>query len=216
MSYDGQRFGPVIGIVEDFHYSSMHNPVEPLILVHTSRVINKISIKLSSEDMVGSIASIQQIWKNHAPKSPINYSFLDENYESLYDNESKMSTLFSWSSVLAILIACLGLYGLALFSSERRTKEIGVRKILGASVNQIIGLLAREYILIIGLAMLISIPLSFIIADQWLENFAFRIQITWWIFLLAGFLSLAVAFITVSFQSLKAAFTKPVDSLNRE
>lgn len=216
LSYDGENFGPVVGVIKDFHYASMHNLIEPLIFVHTKKPMSNISIKMASTDVVSSIGSMENLWKEHAPKSPINYSFLDEDYEALYMSEIKMSTLFSWATALAILIACLGLYGLALFNAERRVKEIGVRKILGASVKHIVGLMAREYFVIIIAALAISIPFTWIVAKQWLMEYAFHTNISWWIFIVAGILALMVAAFTVSFHSIKVALAKPVNSLRQE
>ncbi len=216
LSYDGESYGPVVGVVKDFHYASMHNPIEPLIFVHSTRSMSKVSIKMTSTDVVSSLGLMENLWKEHAPKSPINYSFLDEQYEALYVNESKMSTLFSWATALAILIACLGLYGLALFNAERRVKEIGVRKILGASIKHIVALMTRDYLIIIIVALVISIPCTWLLAKQWLMEFAFHTNISWWIFMFAGFIALIVAALTVSFHSIKTAFTNPVDSLRQE
>ncbi len=216
ISYNGEDYGPVVGVVSDFHYASLHQPVEPLIMVHTQRPMSKITIKMSTSDVPGSIASLARLWKDHAPKSPLNYSFLDENYNALYQAEHKMSNLFLWAAILAILIACLGLYGLALFNAQRRVKEIGIRKILGASVNGLFGLMAKEYLQLILISMIIAAPLTWLIAKKWLMNFAFHTTISWTIFIMACLITLIVAGLTVSFHSFKVVFTKPVDNLREE
>ena len=216
LSYDGVRFGQVVGIMEDYHYESMHSEVDPLILVHSVRPRGNVSIKINTSEISKALESVQQTWMALSPKAPLNYSFLDDDFDSLYIKEGKMSSLFSWSTMLAIFVACLGLYGLAIFNAERRTKEIGVRKILGASVPNILSLMTKEYFFIIVLALILSIPITWHFTNKWLMEFAYSTSLSWWIFAIAGLITMLVSILTIGFQSIKVAYSGPVDNLRVE
>jgi putative ABC transport system permease protein len=162
------------------------------------------------------IADIQEIWKELAPAVPFEYSFLDDDFQKQYETETRLSLVFGLFSGLAILIACLGLFGLATFVTARRTKEIGIRKVLGASVAGITGLLVRDFLKLVFVAIVIASPVAWYFMDKWLADFAYRIELQWWMFGLAGLAAVAIAFLTVSFQSVRAALANPVRSLRSE
>jgi putative ABC transport system permease protein len=162
------------------------------------------------------VALLEQTWKRVAPNEPFRFTFLDADLQRQYEAEQRLGRIVTIASVLSILIACLGLFGLATLAVARRTKEIGVRKVLGASVLSIVNLLAQDFLKLVGVAILIASPLAWWAMRQWLQSFAYKIDVHWWVFALAGLLAVGVAFLTVSFQSVKAALTNPVKSLKTE
>lgn len=212
----GRPKGNVIGVVKDFHFRSMHNAVEPLVLMLGSWRLQHIAIRLKSNDLAKSIANIQGMWKDFKVNTPFEYTFLDEDYQKLYEGEQRMGQVFIVFSILAILIACLGLFGLASFLATQRIKEIGIRKILGASVQGIVGLLSKDFLKLVGIALLIASPIAWYLMNQWLQDFAYRIDLQWWHFGVAGLLAIIIAFVSVSFQSIKAAIANPVEALKYE
>ena len=173
-------------------------------------------VRLTGGQERSTIAQIEQIFKQFHPDNTFNYSFLDNNYQALYEAESKVATLSKYFSGLAILISCLGLLGLVLFTAERRQKEIGIRKVLGASITNIIVLLSKDFVKLIIVAFIIAIPIAYYYVQQWLSNFAYHVEIRWWIFGLAGSSIICIALFTISFQSIKAALVNPVKSLRNE
>ena len=178
--------------------------------------VSNIIVRLNPGNIADQIGSIRDLWQGMAPQSPIEYTFLDQDLQSLYEKESRMSRVFLLFATLSILSACLGLFGLAAFMAAQRTKEIGIRKVLGASVFSVVGLLSKEFIFLVGLALVIASPVAYYAMHKWLQNFAYRVEIHWWIFILAGVMALLVAFATVSFQSIRAALADPVKSLRNE
>jgi putative ABC transport system permease protein len=217
-------FGPnspnqlaVVGVVEDFHFASMRHSIEPLIIVNNPQFFkNNISIRLKADNLSASIISIENIWKKINPNHPFEYSFLDNEFEQLYKTEQSFSTLIAGFAMLAIFIACLGLFGLASFITEQRTKEIGIRKVLGASVTNIILLTTKQFIILVLLANILVWPAAYYIMSSWLEDFAYRIDIEVWMFITAGISAIIIAFLTVSYQAIKAARANPVSSLKYE
>lgn len=175
-----------------------------------------IIVKVKAVDASDLIASFRKQWDAFNPPAPFTYSFLDERFAFLYEAEQKTSQLFTVFAVISIVIACLGLFGLAAFTAEQRTKEIGVRKVLGASVFSIIGLLSKDFLKLVLIAILLATPIAWFAMNRWLEDFAYRINLDWWVFTLAGLLSVGIALVTVSFQSIKAALMNPVKSLKTE
>ena len=159
---------------------------------------------------------MEKAWKNLLPGQPLAYSFVDEEFEMIYRDDRKTATLIWIFAAIAVLISCLGLFGLAAFTAEQRTKEVGIRKVLGASISSIIGLLSRDFILLVVLAFLVACPLAWWGMNKWLQDFAYHVQLDWWIFVLAGLVALLVALVTVSFQARKAAVANPVHSLRSE
>jgi putative ABC transport system permease protein len=207
--------GTIIGVIKDFHQSSLHNQIEPLIF-HIPEEFHIICAKLNSKNISEILALIEKTWKKFVPNYPFSYEFLDKTIDNQYKAEQKISTIFKYFTVLAIFIACLGLFGLASFMTEQRTKEIGVRKVLGASISGILFLLTREFTKWVLFANLIACPIAYLTMNKWLQNFAYRVNIGIWIFIVSASLVLIVALITVSYQSIKAALANPVESLRYE
>jgi putative ABC transport system permease protein len=205
----------VIGVVADFNYDSMHREIDPLIL-HFGLSPSLVSIKVKGGDMKNTLQSITATWKTFAPNQPIRYTFMDESFASMYADVQRMGHIFTTFAILAIIIACLGLFALSAFMAEQRSKEIGIRKVLGASVSGITTLLSLDFVKLVALAILISSPIAWWGMNKWLQGFAYRAPLQWWIFVLAGFLAILIALITVSFQSIKAAIANPVKSLRME
>jgi ABC-type antimicrobial peptide transport system permease subunit len=206
----------VVGILEDFHFKSLHQKVEPIFFAYTPKS-TQFSMRLNSkENISATVEEIKraalEIFPEYDPK-PV---FVDDTLQKFYEQESRTAKLANTATGLAIFISCLGLFGLASFTAIQRTKEIGVRKVLGASVNNIVALLSREFLILVVIAFLIAVPLSWYAASAWLENFAYRMDVGVWIFLTAGLASVVVAFLTVGYQALKAAIVNPVDSLRYE
>jgi putative ABC transport system permease protein len=206
----------VIGVVKDFHFKSLHKKIQPLSLFLRPNYPRYISIKINSKDIQKTIAQIQATWNQFNPEYPFEYYFLDERFDSIYQSEEKMQSLFSYFSLLSIFISCLGLFGLAAFAAEQRTKEIGVRKVVGASISNIILLLSKEFTKWILIANIIAWPLAWIYVNSWLDDFAYRTDVGWWLFVLAGGSTLIIALLTVSSQAIKAAVTNPIESLRYE
>jgi putative ABC transport system permease protein len=210
----------VIGVIKDYHYESLHQEIRPLALLLTAGSFpneqNYISVRLNTENVFGTVRYIGDTWKTFAPGDPFEYSFLDQDYDNLYVNEKQIRSLFSVFSFLAIFISCLGLFGLASFMADLKTKEIGVRKVLGATVPNIVLHLTKGFTKGIVLANIIAWPLAYFAMNKWLQQFAYRIGIGFWIFVLSGILALGIAFLTVSYHTIKAATSNPVDSLRYE
>lgn len=209
------RQGTIIGVVKDFNYLSLHQGIAPLTLRQVPYG-QYFSLKLSSNDFFGTIDKIRQKWAVLAPHRPFLHSFLDESFNEQYLADVRFRKLFTIFSFLAIFIACLGLFGLVTYSALQRTKEIGIRKVLGAEVTNIIALISKDFIKLVGIALLIAVPFSWYAMNQWLNDFAYRIEIQWWVFVLAGILALLITFFTIGFQAVKAALVNPIKSLRTE
>ncbi|MEZ0540763.1 ABC transporter permease [Fibrella arboris] len=205
----------VIGVVKNFHFESLRANIGALSLV-LSPQSGSVSFRISQTNVPALLRQIEAKWKQFAPGQPFNYSFLQDSFDQMYRAEQRVGTVVLLFSVLAILIACLGLFGLAAFMAEQRTKEIGVRKVLGASVTSIVGLLSTDFLKLVVVAIVIASPLAWYAMTSWLSDFAYRIDIDWWVFALAGMLAIGIALFTVSFQSIKAALMNPVTSLRSE
>ncbi len=205
----------VLGVVKNFHFESLRRNIGALGLTLAANS-GAVSFRLTTADTPALLGQIEAQWKQIAPGQPFSYSFLEDDFDAMYRAEQRIGTLVLSFSVLAILIACLGLFGLAAYMAEQRTKEIGVRKVLGASVPGLVGLLSKDFLKLVFVALLIAIPLAWYAMHRWLQDFAYKIDIEWWVFALAGFLAVLIAFLTVSFQSVKAALMDPVKSLRSE
>ncbi|WP_020533194.1 ABC transporter permease [Flexithrix dorotheae] len=218
----GKRFdqwgksGMVIGVVKNFNYQSLHNKVEPLSLRFEPYSMRKFSIRVKSENIPATLSDLEKTWAALVPHRPFIYSFLDETFNKQYKADVRFGQLFSVFAGIAILIACLGLFGLTAYTTSQRTKEIGVRKVLGASVGSIVTLLSAGFIKLFIIALLISIPVSWYVMNRWLEGFAYQVGVGVEIYFVAGFMALVIALLTISWQSLKAAFANPVKSLRSE
>jgi putative ABC transport system permease protein len=204
----------VIGVVKDFNFQSLHNPVSPLLMVLDPDY--GLILKVKTADIKGLLASMKKQWDKFNTDEPFTYNFMDDLYNKTYSAEQKTGTILNIFAILTILVACLGLFGLATYTAEKRTKEIGIRKVLGASVPQVTRMLSKEFIKLVFIACIIAFPLSYWSMNKWLQSFAYRINISWWMFVLAGVSALLIALLTVSFQAIKAAVANPVDSLRSE
>lgn len=212
---NGREERQIIGVVKDFHYGSIHQKVEPLILRFRPAGIN-IMVKIKAGNEKTSLEQIEKLYKKFHPDDPFTYSFLDSDYQMLYQAERKVATLSKYFGGLAIIISCLGLFGLSIFTTEQRTKEIGIRKVLGSSEMGIVQMLTKDFTKTILLGILISVPVSYLVASSWLENFAYNIELDLWFFLLPGILVLALAWVTVGLQTFHAARLSPVHCLRDE
>jgi putative ABC transport system permease protein len=208
--------GQVVGIVKDFHNRSLHEEIQPVALAMWQPKFNVLALKIRGQNIEESIAYIGEVWKRHVPEKPFEYRFLDTRLDNQYRSEQRIGTIANVFGVLAIIVACLGLFGLASFTAEIRTKEIGVRKTLGATVPNIVRLLSREFIILVIIADAIAFPLTYFVMQGWLDGFIYRIEIGPAIFLFTGCLTFTIALLTVSSQAIKAAFTNPIDALRYE
>jgi putative ABC transport system permease protein len=211
-----KRYATIVGIVKDFHFASMKNEIKPFVFVTNKNRQWNYTIKLSGANIGQAIAGLKKIWDKNIQARPFQYAFLDETYAKLYASEMNFKQLFTWFTFVAIFIACLGLLGLSAFISEQRTKEIGIRKVLGASVAGIAVMLSRDFVKLIVIASFISFPLAWWVMHVWLRDFAYHINISWWIFVAAVLIGLLITIATISFHAIKAAITNPVKSLRTE
>jgi putative ABC transport system permease protein len=218
----GQRFtfkgrtGQVIGVVKDFNYKSMHTKTGPLVAFNDPGWFRFFMVRIAPNSAQKAIQNIQKTWNNFFPNSPLDYTFLDDSFNELYKQDQQASFLIFVFAIVAVVISSMGLFGLAAFSAEQRSKEIGIRKVLGASVAGITGLLSKDFLKLVVVAFLIATPLAVIGMSKWLQTFAYRINISWWMFALAGLFAILIALLTVSYQAIKAAIANPVKSLRTE
>ncbi len=220
----------VIGVVKDFHFESLHNIIQPMVMVirpdsmfrrsndvsFTFAAQPRISIRLKGGNIQQQVASLKSIWKTVAGDQDFEYRFLDESLNNMYRDDQRIGTIVRYASILSIFIACMGLFGLATLVVARRTKEIGIRKVLGADVKGLVGLLSKDFILLIIIASLLAFPVAWWALNKWLQDFSYRISIEWWVFVMGALAALLIALITVSFQAIKAAMANPVKSLRTE
>lgn len=220
-TYGGSQEQPVVetftvvGVVKNFHYQSLRNTIEPLVF-QLGRSRGYLSLKIKGENIPATVDFLENKWVEFAPGQPFEYSFLDQRFNDMYESEQKLGNIFGVFAFLAIFIACLGLYGLAAFTAEQRTKEIGVRKVLGASIMSIITLLSKEFLKLVGIAFIIASPIAYYFMNEWLQDFENRTNINFMIFILAGIVALVIAWFTMSFQSWNAARVNPAKSLKDE
>ena len=212
---DGTTVFTVIGVVKNFHFESMRNNVKPLSL-QIGRSNGNLVVKLKSGDFSTALKQLQELWDARSPSLAFDYQFMDASFNQVYENEKRLGNIFVIFTSLSIFIACLGLFGLAAFNAQKRVKEIGVRKVLGASVGQITYRLSFDFLKLVFIAVLISLPIGWFAMNRWLEDFTFRINIGPWEFLIATFIAVLIALLTVSYQSIKAALANPVKSLRTE
>jgi putative ABC transport system permease protein len=210
--------GVLAGVVNDFHFESLHQRILPMVFFLRDDNIgyNRVSIKINGHAVPAALSHVEKVWKKFLPETPFDYSFLDDSYTRLYDAELRQSTIFTVFSFIAIFIACLGLLGLSAFAISQRVKEIGIRKVLGAGVGTIVGLLSKDFLKLVLVAAFIAFPVAWIAMRKWLQDFAYRIPVPWWVFIVAGIVAALVAFATIAFQSIKAANANPVKSLRTE
>ncbi|MFB9844326.1 ABC transporter permease [Mucilaginibacter ginsenosidivorans] len=218
----GKRFtmqgnkGTIIGVVKDFHYASMKEKIAPAIFWYAPKYMNKMYIKTIRRDAPKALAVVEKQFKAYNGQYPFGYAFLDDVFNSLYQSEQQEGTLFTYFASIAIAISCLGLLGLAAYTAQMRTREIGVRKVLGASVSGITAMLSFDFLKLVLIAIAIASPVAWYAMNKWLQDFAYRIDIHWWVFAVAGLLAVIIAFATISYQAIKAALMNPVKSLRSE
>jgi ABC-type antimicrobial peptide transport system permease subunit len=208
--------GQIVGVMKDFHFQSVQNKIDPLAIIVAPGQLQYMLVRLAPGDITASVKAVETIWQRVIPDYPFDYRFMDYQFDRMYRAETRIGTLLNYFTVLAVFIACLGLFGLASFTAEQRTKEIGIRKVLGASVSQVTYLLCREFFLLVLLANLLAWPLAYFGMKSWLENYAYRTGLGAMIFVVAMALVLAVALASVSFQALRAAVASPADALKYE
>jgi ABC-type antimicrobial peptide transport system permease subunit len=212
-----QKKGTIIGVLKDFHFNSLHTPINPLVLRLGENIEwGNALVRTEPGKTKEALASLEKVCKNLNPKFPFTYKFSDEEYQKLYKSEQVVSQLARYFAFLAIFISCLGLLGLVIFTAEQRTREIGIRKVLGATVPNVVGLLSQDFLKLVLIANLISWPLGWLAMSKWLQNFEYRITIGWWVFVLAGLATVLIAVLTVGYQAIKAAIANPVKSLQTE
>ena len=205
----------IVGVMKDFHFSSLRDEIKPVALVYQEDR-GAVTARVNTANLSALMSMIGNKWKDLSPNQQFTYSFMDADFDATYRSEQRIGTIFISFSTLAILIACLGLFGLAAYAAEQRNKEIGIRKVLGATVSAIVGMLSMDFIKLVFISILIASPLAWFAMNKWLQDFAYRINIQWWILATAGAIAVLIAFVTISFQSIKAAMSNPVDSLRSE
>jgi putative ABC transport system permease protein len=218
MDWQGETFEyEIVGVVRDFHFESLHRAIQPYSFLLSSRPsFNYMVVRVNTTQVGPVLAALERAWKDLRPDDPFAYSFLDADFQQNYQAEVRTARIVRAFTLLSILISCLGLFGLAAFAAQQRTKEIGIRKVLGAGVGSIILLLSKDFLKLVGIAIVVALPLGGWLMGRWLENFAYRINVSWGLCALAGGLAVLVAFLTISLQSLRAASADPVKSLKSE
>jgi len=208
--------GKIVGVVDNFHYTSLHQPIEPLVFILKKKRVDYLAIRLNTASTGALAERIGSIWQEFDQKHHFHYTFLDDRFAKQYRHEQRMLSLFGYFSLLVVLISCLGLYGLTAFSIEQRTREIGIRKVLGAGRSRILIMITRSFMGMVLLAGFIAIPIAYYLLDNWLSGFAFRIGLHYYWFAVGLLIALVVAFVTVLFQAMKALDTKPIDAIKYE
>lgn len=210
----GRRKGNVVGVVKDFYYESLHNQISPIIMYYDPPSFNRVSIRIIPHDINKTLTFIEKTWMDYnVSDTPFSFEYLNDRYKMLYKSEERMRTIFSYFMIVAISIAILGMVGLSIFIIERRTKEIGIRKINGASISGVMIMLNKNFVKWVAIALVISVPITYYALHLWLKNFAYKTELSWWIFVLAGMIVIGIALLTVSFQSWRAATRNPVEAL---
>jgi putative ABC transport system permease protein len=216
MGLSSNRMGTLVGIIEDYHFLSLHEQIYPMAFFVEPRSCNYLLVKMAPGQVQPTLDIIETAWNERITHRPFTYSFLDQEIDALYRSEYQTGQVFALVSLIAVLIACLGLFGLAAFATGRRTKEVGIRKVLGATVGQIIYILSREFTVLVFIAFVVATPVAILVMGGWLENFAYQVEMSWYMFALAGLAALGIAWLTVSYQAIKAARANPVQALRYE
>ncbi len=207
---------PVVGVLKDFNDRSLRNSLAPLLIATNATMYRQVAIKLATTNIASAMQSIKKVWQQTFPDYVYEYRFLDDKIDSFYKQESQLSQLYKIFAAIAIFLSCLGLYGLASFMAVQRIKEVGIRKVLGATAGNIVYLFSKEFILLIAIAFAIATPIAWYCMHQWLQDYAYRINISWWLFAAGGLAAIMIALATISFQAIKAAIANPVISLRSE
>ena len=205
----------IVGVVKDFHFESLRDKISPLVLIY-AKDNGALSVRIHTANMAALLSQMQNKWKDLSPNQQFSYSFMDQDFDATYRSEQRVGTIFISFSTLAIVIACLGLFGLAAYAAEQRNKEIGIRKVLGASISGIVRMLSMDFIKLVFISIVVATPIAWFAMNKWLQDFAYRINIQWYILAIAGVTAIFIAFVTISFQSIKAALANPVKSLRSE
>jgi putative ABC transport system permease protein len=217
---DGSQYQyTVVGVVKDFHYQSLHQTVSPLVMLNTKKFQDQsglVSLGIKAKNFEDAITAIEATWKKFVPETPFHYNFLDQALAAQYASEKTLQRVFTIFSTLAIFNACIGLLGLAAYTTQQRTREISIRKVLGASVGSIIGMLSKDFLKLVFIAALLAFPLAWWGMNKWLQDFAYRIELSWWVFAMAGITAALIALLTIGYQAIRAAITNPVNSLRNE
>lgn len=206
----------VVGVAKDFHFTSFKNEIKPFAFFNNPRRADNFTLKLATDNIQGTLAQLESKWKEFSLDRPFEYTFLDETFSKLYQSESRFQKVFISLVILGIIIACLGLLGLATFAAQQRVKEIGIRKVLGASVANVVGLLSKDFLKLVCVALVLAVPIAWFAMNKWLQEFVYRINIEWWVFVVAAVIALLIAFLTICSQAIKAAISNPVKSLRSE
>lgn len=209
-------WGEIVGVVQNFNYRSLHHHVEPLAIQLGLDYKNLIAVNANTENIQGTIDLLEKTWKENEPTQPFNFSFLDQSLDNLYQTEQRTARIEIIFCVISIILSCIGLLGMYLYVTENKTKEIGIRKVNGATAHNILQMLSRELVMNVILALCISIPLGWMVVNNWVKDFAFKTQISWWIFAASGLLIFLLAWLTISFHTIKAANKNPVEALRYE
>jgi putative ABC transport system permease protein len=210
------REGVVKAVVKDFHFRSLHEPINALAIFMDKRLVGSLFVKLKPDHTAETLAGLEKVWKERMPHRPFEYRFLDEEYDAMYKTEQRMGGVFTTFSALAILLGCLGLFALTAYAMVQRTKEIGIRKVLGATVPNILALVSKDFLKLVLVAMLIAVPLALLAVNKWLESFTYKTSVEWWMFLLACLLTLFIALSTICLQAIRTASANPVKNLRTE
>jgi putative ABC transport system permease protein len=213
---DTSYYLTIVGVARDFHFTSLRNTIKPFGFMVNPRATGTMIVKLSGNNIPATLSAIQQKWKTFSPERPMQYTFLDETFSKLYQSETRFQKVFVSLVIVGIVIACLGLLGLATFAAQQRVKEIGIRKVLGASVAGVVGLLSKDFLKLVLISFVIALPVGWYAVTRWLQDFAYRVEVKWWVYLVAAILAILVAFLTISFQTIKAALANPVKNLRTE
>jgi ABC-type antimicrobial peptide transport system permease subunit len=214
--WNGKIKGLVVGVMKDFNAASFKDSISPVFVANWKRRYTTASIRIASSDMHNVIGGIEKIWSEAFPEFVFEYEFMDDKIAGFYKQERMLYNLYTCFAAIAIFLSCLGLYGLASFMAVQRLKEVGIRKVLGASIQSIVYLFSREFILLIGIAFVIACPITWYFMHDWLQQYAYRTTLSWWVFAGAGCVAMLIALVTVSFKALKAAATNPVENLRSE
>ena len=207
---------PVVGVLKDFNNRSLRQNLSPLLITTNSTMYRQASIKLSTTNIATSMQSVKKIWEQTFPNYVYEYRFLDDKIDNFYKQENQLSQLYKIFAGIAIFLSCIGLYGLASFMAVQRIKEVGIRKVLGASAGSIVYLFSKEFVILITIGFAIAAPLAWYFMHQWLQDYVYRINISWWVFAVAGLIAIIIALVSISFQAIKAAIANPVKSLRTE
>jgi ABC-type antimicrobial peptide transport system permease subunit len=208
--------GQIVGVIKDYNDRSFRRGIDPVLVTTAKRGYNQAGIKLLTADVAPVMGSIEKIWNQTFPEFVFEYKFLDDKIESFYRQENQLSSLYKIFAIIAIFLSCLGLYGLASFMAVQRTREVGIRKVLGATAGSIVYLFSKEFIILISIAFVIATPIAWYYMHNWLQDYVYRINISWWIFFAGGISAIVIALVTVSFQAIRAAIANPVKSLRTE